>query len=120
MTKGKARVAQASGGYGYFAEVELEVELGGQGLRLDFGPGATEWQEGARFGVAYALEHKGQSREDRRGARVRVLQIRGHAIDTTSMVVAYAAMLALWDALGESPARAPRIEGATGIFSIPG
>lgn len=85
------------------AEVRLALRvddaLGGLEIGLE-APSDAAWQSGARFGVAYAYEH---SPVHGRRVTVRVRRHFGHIVDTTEVLMAYAAAMAFWEAVGAPP-----------------
>ena len=114
--QGSHILAGREGTHGYYASVILEVEPDAQhgGVSVAFAQGVDRYLAGLTFGVTYAYEKSGM----KDGARVRVLELRGHVVDTTEMVVAFAAAYAMWDALGVVPAREPELDAKTGLFSF--
>lgn len=114
--KASHEVALQSGNVGYFAAIELEAELkeGPPSLVVDFADGVESWRAGALFGVAYAYE-----KSPVRSVRVRIASLRGHVVDTTEAVVAYAAAWAFWKALDVVPAREPLMDADHALFSFP-
>lgn len=113
------KLALQSGDWGYFAEVEIKVMIDNtlHDLRIDIKEGCEDrWRSAVIFGVTYAWE---KLRSKLTGCRVEIIRIRGYEVDTTQIVMAYSAMNAFWDAVGEKPARMPTLEKEHGVFVIP-
>ena len=129
MTTADIRFGRYKNGLPHAAHVTLEVEssssnpginfsCSGQGFRshgfIEEVParGYDEWKGGAEAGVAFALSVAGKS-----DCRVNVSKIEGLTTDTNPTIVAYAAALAVWKALGFEPARklVEQVEGL--VFS---
>ncbi|MBI5547147.1 MAG: hypothetical protein HY901_24975 [Deltaproteobacteria bacterium] len=119
IKSGEFSLALQEGSRGYYAFVRLEVliERQGSGVVLEFAV-PSEWRAGVEFGVRYAFERILDPAERGR-VLIRVTEIRGHAVDTTEVVAAYAAAFALWRAFGREPARLPSLDAAAGIFQFP-
>ena len=119
---GKFTLAVQNGKFAYFAEVviAITVESGVPGLDIEL-PGAVDasWAAGARFGVAYAFEKAPLHGIRDSAVSVTIELIRGHVVDTTSVLVAYASARAFWDALQVTPSRHIVLDDATGTVSFP-
>jgi hypothetical protein len=121
MKEGDYRLAVQKGQKSYFAHVKLTVEhTDSYELKVDFDPlFACNWQVSAQFGIEYAWEHAPTQSLDFKGINVLVSGIEGYAVDTTSIVVAFVAMKALWKALDLSLEIIPVLDEEKGIFMIP-
>lgn len=104
VTLGTHTLAVQSGTAGFFACVSVRLEMvegGDERLEIMQAPDLpSEWQTAAAFGIAYAREHLPRSQKFGRSFVVTVLEIRGHAVDTTLVAVAFAAAHAFWKAAG--------------------
>ncbi|MCK6524265.1 hypothetical protein L6R49_22900 [Myxococcota bacterium] len=119
---GRYTLAVQQGDFGYYAEVAIvvTVESGSPGLVVDVAePVDAAWDAGARFGVAYAFERAPTYGVQNKAVRVTIKRIRGHVVDTTAVVVAYASARAFWDALQLAPPRDITLDSATGTVSFP-
>lgn len=119
--QGKYTLAVQQGNFGYYAEVAIvvTVESGLPGLVVDVSePVDSVWDAGARFGVAYAFEKAPMHGVRNKAVHVTIKRIRGHVVDTTAVVVAYASARAFWDALQLAPPRDITLDSATGTVSF--
>jgi hypothetical protein len=92
MMDARYNISAQSGAWGYFADVHVLVAAD---------PGASGSQlQGA-------------------GTRVLVLEFRGHIVDTTEVVAAFAAAHAFFKALGATPPNGFQLDAATGLFTFP-
>jgi hypothetical protein len=126
MKRGEYKLADQVGEKGYFGKVALEIEMddGSGAVSIDFdAANARDWQTGARFGIDYVLEHIPKKKLFPKGARIHVDSIQGHAVDTTSAVIAFAAANALLRALGldavPSKTKRPNFDREKGLFVFP-
>ena len=129
MTTADIRFGRYKNGLPYVAHVTLELEspsptpeinfsCSGEGFRsqgyIEEVPatGYDDWKGGAKAGVSFALSVAGKS-----DCRVNVSKIEGLGTDTNPTVVAYAAALAVWKALGFEPTKdlVDKVEGL--VFS---
>jgi hypothetical protein len=106
---------------GYYAVVRLEVKLVSffQGARVTFADPATPWKAAAEFGVGYAYERTHRAGPKTLGAEVRVREIVWQPVDTTELLVAFAAAQAFCRAVGKAPPPTMRLEPATGAVVFP-
>lgn len=115
MQTADIRFGRYKSGLPYAAHVVLEVErpastpgvdfsCSGQGFRsqghIEEVPatGYDHWKDGAKVGISFALSAAGTT-----DCRVKVTKIEGLSTDTNPTIVAYAAALAVWKALGFEP-----------------
>jgi hypothetical protein len=124
MKQAEFKLAVQSGNRGYFGKVVLHIESNGAagGVKVDFDPQrAADWQAGARFGIDYVLEHVSIKKLFPEGATIHVDAIQGHPVDTTNVVVAYAAANALIRALEIELAegKMPKLDEKNGLFVFP-
>jgi hypothetical protein len=124
MKHGEYTLATQLGKRGFFGKVVLSVDAnGGTGtIRVDFDPErAAEWQIGAHFGIDYILERIPQRKLFPKGATIHVESIQGHTVDTTNLVIAYAAANALLHALDleASETKKPDFDKEHGLFVFP-
>lgn len=116
---GTYRVAVQHENLGYFAVVDVDVQLlasGGE-LVVEFAA-PSEWQFGVQFGIAYACEKTLFAQRTPPGVRVRVTRVEGHAVDTTQVIAAYAAAHALCNALQVPPPPGLKLDQATGTVAF--
>ena len=106
MGIGECKIAKQLGRKGYFGRVVLEAEPTDDGeVAVEFDKEkASRWQSGVRFGIDYALEHVSERTVYPNGLRIRVNEIEGHEVDTTTSLIAYIAARAMFQALGIEPA----------------
>jgi hypothetical protein len=96
--EGSYRIATQSGLRGYLAELTIQVDLRDEEqLEIAFLSIDKRWRRGVEFGLAYAFE-KCAGVLGPMGAHVAV-QLRGHLVDTTEALAAYAAAMAFFSAL---------------------
>lgn len=122
MTKlGEYILAIQHGNWGYFGNVELEVELlsSGTGVEISIPEEVLQWQAGIRFGITYAYEKCRSLGSPPRAVRVIVTRAQGHAVDTTEVVMAFSSAHALWKALNETPMWPPKLNIEDGTFTFP-
>jgi hypothetical protein len=119
--RGRHEIRLQQGGFGYFARVGVEVEwtVSPPELAIELAVNPESWEPGLRFGIAYAFEHTVQGVLPLQGLSVRVTEFGGYAVDTKQIVVAFAAMNAVWNALDYPPTRAPQLDAQTGLFTFP-
>ena len=119
--EGMYRLAVQHGKWGYFGVVRLEVDLDStfNGVRVEFVDAVTEWRAGVQFGIAYAYEKTAEARRGASGANVKVLEVRGHPVDTTEAVAAFVAANAFFVSVGARLPSGFRLADDTGqiIFS---
>ena len=85
MAHGEFKIAKQAGARGYFGRVSLDAELAGGSIQVDFDDAhANRWQNAARFGIDYVLEHIPRQKYFPNGIRVYVGCIEGHEVDTDS------------------------------------
>lgn len=122
MGHGEFKIADQVGPKGYFGKVTLEAEATeNQGaITVNFDEtNAADWQSGAAFGIEYVLEHIAKRELFPNGGRVRVSSIKGHAVDTNNVVIAYVSAMALLKALGVEPSKRPDFNKESGVFVFP-
>lgn len=112
------KLAKQIGEIGYFGCVGLAVEVTDRdGLSIEFSDECSEeWKRGIEFGLSYVWENLPQQY---RGLRVNVTKIEGHAVDSTSVVMAFVATQVLWKALKVHAAVSPYLEDSSGEFCFP-
>ena len=89
---------------------------------MDFDPErAAEWHIRAQFGIDYVLERLPVEKLFPRGAAIHVERIQGHPVNTTNVLIAYAAANALAHALDlDGPkTRIPSFDKERGLFEFP-
>jgi len=123
MGKSNYKLAMQHRGRAYYAEIELEIDIlpctdvKSTGLYIHFIENSeNEWKSAVIFGVTYAWEKVEKGMQE---YRVTIRSVRGHVVDTTQMVMAFAAMNAFWEAIDEEPITAPRLDSETGVFLVP-
>lgn len=121
------KLAEVVGGRCHYAEVTATAEFGGgysitvslaafAWLKDVYGPHAWEWPEceayraAAISGVGFALRHIA-GRDGIPEARVVIDRIHAAAVDTMPDDVAYAAVFAVWRALGVEGSLLPSLPG---------
>jgi hypothetical protein len=105
--------------WGYFATVDIAVDLSGtSSILVEFADAVDEqWRDALKFGIRYAWEHIGNSCSA--GLRVKVEYVEWNPVDTTQLVVAYTAAMALWKALEVAPTRLPYVDAKEGTIAFP-
>lgn len=120
MPRFQFKVSQAMGQHGCYAMVEIEAEMSNEIGKLTVATSpdcAAEYRSAAIYGMEYAWEHAPREVKKERGVTVVLRQVESAPIDTTSIMVVYAAASALWEALAVHPQRRPLIDGPNiGIF----
>ncbi len=122
MSRGEFAIAKQAGPKGYFGKVALEVEPteNDGAITVDFDEQrARLWQQGARFGIEYVLEHIPRRKYFPKGGRVHVDCIEGHEVDTNNVLIAYLTANALFEALGIKPTKRPNLDEVGGLFVFP-
>lgn len=116
MQPGIGKFARQKDGLPHYAEVVVTVDSATRERSIEFhctGAGWTgqgyledapttgydDWKAGAQVGARFACEIAGVP-----GARVRIERITGMETDTNPTIVAAAAALAVWNAIGFEPA----------------
>lgn len=120
MMTGSYSLTQQVGSKGYFAKMSVAVESTDSiACEVEFSEAALcEWTAGAAFGITHAWEIYLLSNPPKKGLKVKVLEIEGHFIDTTNLVVAYAGAMAVWAALGWHPTKPLSFDPKTGFFGF--
>ena len=114
--EGSHRVAVQHDQKGYFAEVALRIEPRSErGLQVHIAD-HSEWSAGVLFGIAWAYE---RAVHPKSGMTVTVASVRGHVVDTTEVVTAFAAANAFYAAIGKPAPEQLRFDPATGVFTFP-
>ena len=120
MKLGEYAVKKLIGGVSFVAAVQVEILEAAHQKRepiMDFA--GRHWDSlserdaykaAASFGAFYALEKLHNSELVSAIEMARFLQIKGYVVDTTMPIVAMAACLAVWHALGVSGNRRPFID----------
>ncbi|OQP57071.1 hypothetical protein A3860_10920 [Niastella vici] len=93
MKTGIYKIAEQIGNYGFYGEIEIEVEITSryQKVELEFDDELERWQSGVLFGATYFLEHC----MSRIGLNIRVKEIKYNELDTSNTIVAYLTFKAL-------------------------
>lgn len=119
--KGEYTVKQQAGEWGYYAGIALEAqdcEPGQAGVHFKVRL-SSPFQIAVQFGIEYALQHAAGAGRRPRPLLIEVVATKTNPVDTTLVVLAYAAMHATWEMLGEAPRRQPEIRAEEGIFLLP-
>lgn len=97
----KARIACQVGQRVFYAEVTVEVSaLAPEQVSVEIVPsGDDSWDLGAQFGIELLLGKLRGRAGFKRGAAIRVTDIKGHIVDTTPAAVAFAAFHAMREAM---------------------
>jgi hypothetical protein len=124
MKHGECTVATQLGQRGFFGRVVVSIVADNNAgtVRVVFDPDrATQWRLGAQFGIDYVLERISKRKVFPSGATIHVETIQGHEVDTTNVVIAYAAAKALLEALDleGSTAKQPDFDKEHGSFVFP-
>jgi hypothetical protein len=122
MGHGEFKLVKQIGPRGFFGGVALNVEpCDNDGeVSIEFDEQCPrEWRAGATFGVEYVLENIARHKLFPSGVRVHVNVIKGHAVDTTNVVIAYVSAMALISAIGIEPYKRPDFNQETGSFIFP-
>jgi hypothetical protein len=121
---GHHRFAKQICGWGSFADVQLRVQpaervgtpVSFDVVDLDNDPRRADWIAGVEFGVRYALEHLPRSE---RQVAICVLRLHTNPVDSSTMAVAFATCLAVWNALGYVPQVVPMFDEKSRSFVFP-
>lgn len=120
MPQGEFKLVVQAGQVGYYAEIVLDVQRSPQleGIAIQFAPSCEiRYRAAAQFGIEYAWEYTPRELKGNTGLAVEIVTIRWAAVDTTSVLVAYAAAEALWKAISHTPRRPIKLDTeARGIF----
>jgi len=124
---GRYRLETQIGAYGFFAEVEVEVESAEMSnnppVKVIYSdlkspcPG-VDWHSATAFGILYAVS-KLSCNLIGKGLVVNVTDVNGMMVDTGYMDLAFAAAFAVWKAFGHSPTNPPRLDNTTKAFLFP-
>lgn len=119
--EGRHELAVQHGDWGYYGVVHLEVEIdsGFQGVRVQFVQEKPDWRAGIEFGIAYAYEKTLGAQPRAPGASVTVVEVRGHDVDTTQTVAAFVAARAFLKAVRADTPAGLELKEATGQFVFP-
>ena len=107
------------GKWGYFGIVQLDVDLNPniRGVHIEFAVADPEWRAGVEFGITYA--HEKVIGNQPPGANVRVLEARGHIVDSSQVLMAFVAANAFCKAIDVAPPPGLRLDEETGKFIFP-
>ncbi len=97
---GTYKLAKQTGDIGFFAEVSLTIEPSrtGEKLNISFNSDVDKiYQYAVAFGIQYAFEKA--YRVLKRNYSVKVTNVKGHVVDSTSTVLAYSAAKAFFTAI---------------------
>lgn len=122
MACGTDKLMRQIAGRGYFAEVTVDVEVDRltEQLSVTFDDSyATAYRTAAHFGTEYAWEQYAQSRGERRGLKVHIVEIQWQPVDTSAILVAFVAVRATWAALGWNPLSGPQFDEVSGSVVFP-
>jgi hypothetical protein len=121
IMNGRFELALQSGNWGYFGSVTVDVEIipGSRGLAVDYSGIDNQWRSGLGFGLAYAYEKSVATMRGVPGARARVVEARGHIVDTTETVMAFVAAQAFFHAVEMPPPPGLGLDQAVGQFHFP-
>lgn len=120
---GRCNLRRKIGEVGISGEVSVSLLLQEDaipcsGVTFD-GSVSERWRLAVEFGVAYALERVSEADRDRI-SEVQITEVNAHAIDSTSIVVAYVACLAVLNALADTwTSSPPRLDETTCSFCFP-
>lgn len=108
--RGAFRLAEQVGQFGYFAAIELVVEIstGSHGeVRIELPQELpSHWRNGLVFGIDYALGHARIQSSGQNISCVRVENLETNPVDTSSVLLAFVAAKAVCSAIHiEPPAR---------------
>jgi hypothetical protein len=119
--QGRHELAAQHGGWGYYGVVRLDVEVVStfRGIRVEFTDGGADWKVGVEFGIAYAYEKSLGAQPNAPGATVRVLEFRGHDVDTTEVIAAFVAARAFFMAIRADPPAGLELKAPTGEVVFP-
>jgi hypothetical protein len=119
--EGEYKLAVQTGQTAYYALVRLEVKLVSffQGARVTFADAAGPWKAAIEFGVGYAYDRTERAGPKSLGAEVRVREIGWMVLDSTEVLVAFAAAQAYCRAVGKTPPAGLRLDPATGEVVFP-
>ena len=118
-------LAKQSGDAAFYAAVEVQVDVVAITERtqaLDISPPSNapaDWCRAVEFGIHYAGEHLPRSQRFGKKYAVTVISIKGHPVDTTLIVIAFAAAKAFWKAVGSDGPAGFELDVSARVFHVP-
>jgi hypothetical protein len=122
MAQATEKLSRQASPNAFYAEIVLDAILDAstRSLKVSFDETyASSFREAAQFGIAYAWEHYPSDKKLKRGLNVHVKVVGWQPVDTTSVLVAYVACRAVWQALGWTPLKGPIVDEAAGAVIFP-
>ena len=118
---GKFQLAAQHGKRGYFGSIEIEVLADStlRGIAVEFACQEIEWRTGVLFGLTYAYNKTIGMGPNSIGATVKVLELQGHAVDTTEIVMAFVSARAFFSAVDAPIPEGLALDRAAGSFVFP-
>jgi hypothetical protein len=99
MPNAAFRVAEQHGEFGFYAEVELSVmPVNALSLTVCHRDISGDWEAAVQFGLSYAWDHL--RARAKCGFSVEVVSLETHPVDSSHLLVAYVAAMALFKAAG--------------------
>lgn len=112
------RIAEQSGAWGFYCEIALTVSvLKQRELQVHHSGTDDPWKVAVDFGLQYAWEHLRPGNQQ--GVLVRVVATKTHPVDSSNSVVAYAAAMCLFKALGYTGKSSPKFLREEAAFWFP-
>ncbi len=104
MKQGKHRIKKEIGGYGFFGEVELEVEQSEVtiiefGTNIDQISNSREYKNSIEYGIYYSINRINNLKKNPMHFFVRVLKIATFPVDSSPTVLSFVSARAFFDAI---------------------
>jgi hypothetical protein len=129
MRDGSYSIRKLIENYSFVAEVEIQIEEQNQENDVIFDfvaecfsyslPDSQIWRLAACYGALYALEHLPSSVKSNKNYLIRFTKINGYIIDTSSIIVAYASCLAVFNSFSVRLDKMPFIDENTKSLCFP-
>lgn len=104
MNKGEYRIKSQKGGYGFYGEIELEVELS-QMTSIEFRTDLShirhfqQYQNSIEFGLNYAINRIINHKKNAQNYMIRVLSVSTFSVDSSPTVLSFVAAKAFFNAV---------------------
>ena len=128
MKQCKYSIKRLIDNHSFVAEVELQITENNLQSRIvfEFDEGCFQysledlqiWRTAVSYGVVYAIEHLSSS-DSNKDYFVQFNKINGYIVDTSSILLTYAACLAAFDAFSINSDKIPIIDERTKLICFP-